>query len=97
MQNNAPITRLEVERFPAETPGTKTFLHCNSAGSSFPPNLVVESVNAYFLAESLRGGYRYEAEQKQYWVQFYVRAASLLHVDLKEVDRFCEWLAGIIS
>ena len=52
----AHLTEVEIKKLRAETIGTKNIIHFNNAGSSLPPDVVVNSVVDYLQEEAAKGG-----------------------------------------
>ncbi|MBC7399988.1 MAG: aminotransferase V, partial [Mucilaginibacter sp.] len=61
---NTPFTEQEIQQLRAQTKGTAQRIHFNNAGTSLPPDVVVDTVIDYLKEEALFGGYETEAKYK---------------------------------
>jgi selenocysteine lyase/cysteine desulfurase len=75
----------EIHAIRAATPGTAGRVHFNNAGSSFPPDVVVDTVTAYLREEAILGGYEMEAAYRESLENVYVSIAKLLNASAEEV------------
>ena len=75
----------EIERLRAGTKGTAEYIHFNNAGSSLPPDVVVETVFRYLAEEARCGGYETEAKYGRELEQVYTLIARLIHAGSDEV------------
>lgn len=84
MRPNA-ITEQEVEQFRKDTRGTTQKIHFNNAGTSLPPDLVVDAVVDYLREEALLGGYEIEAKYQQQLEHTYTLIARLINAQPDEI------------
>jgi cysteine desulfurase/selenocysteine lyase len=75
----------EVQGLRAETAGTAERIHFNNAGSSLPPDVVLETVIGYLKEEALLGGYEVEAAYEEQLENVYVSIARLINASVEEV------------
>jgi len=76
---------LEIQALRAATAGTAEKVHFNNAGSSLPPDVVVDTVTAYLREEALTGGYELEAAYQPQLEKVYVSIAKLINASVEEV------------
>ena len=76
---------IDVARARAETPGCAHVAHFDSAGSSLPPQCVVQTVVDHLMDESAKGGYRAETEASGRITAVYESIARLLGCERREV------------
>lgn len=69
---------LDVARLRADTPGVARVLHFNNAGSSLPPQPVLEAVTGHLQREAAIGGYEAAAEADERIADLYPAVATLL-------------------
>jgi cysteine desulfurase / selenocysteine lyase len=79
------ITDQEVQQYRAETKGTKQRVHFNNAGSSLPPDVVVDIVVNYLREEAIYGGYETEAKYSEELNNTYNLIAQLINADKDEI------------
>lgn len=79
------ISEQEVQQFRAATKGTAQKVHFNNAGSSLPPDVVVDTVINYLNAEAACGGYETEAKYKQQLDDTYTLVARLINAETNEI------------
>ncbi|TWJ00695.1 selenocysteine lyase/cysteine desulfurase [Mucilaginibacter frigoritolerans] len=79
------ITDQEVQQYRAETRGTTQRIHFNNAGSSLPPDVVVDTVVNYLKEEAIYGGYETEAKYKEQLNNTYSLIARLINADKDEI------------
>jgi cysteine desulfurase/selenocysteine lyase len=79
------FTETEILKFRNETKGTSEWTHFNNAGSSLPPDEVVETVIHYLSEEAIRGGYETEHKYKEQLENVYHLIARLIHAEKDEV------------
>jgi len=79
------LTPQEIQQFRAETKGTAGKVHFNNAGSSLPPDVVVDAVIEYLKDEALLGGYEAEYKYSASLENTYTLIAKLINADVDEV------------
>ncbi|WP_259069364.1 aminotransferase class V-fold PLP-dependent enzyme [Mucilaginibacter sp. X4EP1] len=79
------ISDQEVQQYRAETKGTKERIHFNNAGSSLPPDVVVDTVISYLKEEAIYGGYETEAKYSQQLNNTHSLIARLINTDEGEI------------
>jgi cysteine desulfurase/selenocysteine lyase len=82
---NTPFTDDEIQQLRAQTKGTAQRIHFNNAGTSLPPDVVVDTVIAYLKEEALLGGYETEAKYKDQLENTYDLIAKLLNAHRDEI------------
>jgi selenocysteine lyase/cysteine desulfurase len=75
----------EIQELRAATRGTAEKIHFNNAGSSLPPDEVVDTVTNYLREEAMLGGYEQEAAYHHQLENVYVSIARLLNASVDEV------------
>jgi len=75
----------EIQAIRAATAGTVHRVHFNNAGSSFPPDVVLETVTNYLREEALLGGYEIEAVYREPLERVYASIAKLINASVEEV------------
>jgi cysteine desulfurase/selenocysteine lyase len=80
-----PLAEEEIRQFRAETKGTAERIHFNNAGSSLPPDVVVETVIAYLKEEATHGGYEAEDKYKEQLENAYTLIARLINAEQEEI------------
>jgi cysteine desulfurase / selenocysteine lyase len=75
----------EIQKLRAETRGTSQRIHFNNAGSSLPPDVVVETVMDYLKEEATLGGYETEFKYKDQLENTYALIARLINARKDEV------------
>lgn len=75
----------EIQRLRAETKGTTERIHFNNAGSSLPPDVVLETVIGYLREEATYGGYEIEYKYREQLENVYGLIARLINADKTEV------------
>jgi cysteine desulfurase/selenocysteine lyase len=70
---------MDITRVRKETPGCHDKIFLNSAGSSLPPESVVNKINEYLKLEELLGGYETDKIRADDIAAFYSEAAKLLN------------------
>ena len=78
MSEKFGITEKEIQRFRAETKGTRFVAHFNNAGSSLPPDVVIETMFEYLKAESIMGGYEAGRFYQSAFKKVYESIAALI-------------------
>lgn len=76
---------LDVERARAETPGCRTVTHLNNAGSSLPPQPVLDAVIDHLRLEATIGGYEAAAARREQTEHAYDAVAALLGAQREEI------------
>jgi selenocysteine lyase/cysteine desulfurase len=64
MPSNA-LSKREILELRNGTRGVSQKIHFNNAGSSLPPDVVVDTVVSYLTEEAVAGGYETEAKYKE--------------------------------
>ncbi len=85
---NKEITNEELNRYRSETSGCSQVVHFNNAGSSLPPDSVVDTIVGYLREEALHGGYETERKHSAQLEQVYELIATLINADKDEVAIF---------
>lgn len=75
----------EIRSLRAATAGTVERVHFNNAGSSLPPDVVVETVTGYLREEAMLGGYELEDAYKDRLENVYASIARLINASIDEV------------
>src|ERR1700742_2194771 len=75
----------EILQHRAATKGAAETIHFNNAGSSLPPDIVVDTVIDYLREEALKGGYETEARYSKQLEQVYASIARLINARTDEV------------
>ena len=79
---------IDVERARRETPGCEHVVHLNNAGSSLPPQPVLDAVIGHLELEGRIGGYEAHERNEEAIERFYRAAAQLLGARASEIA-FC--------
>jgi len=79
------INEKAVETLREETPGCHNRIHFNNAGSSLPPEPVIQTQLRYLLEESLVGGYELANECHNELEEVYQSLARLIHAKPEEI------------
>jgi selenocysteine lyase/cysteine desulfurase len=79
------VNGFDLARARAETPGCAEVAHFNNAGSSLPPQPVLDAVLGHLQREAVIGGYEAEAEAAERLDAVYDELAALLGCDADEV------------
>ena len=79
---------IDVERARAETPGCVRVVHLNNAGSSLPPQPVLDAVFGHLALESQLGGYEAHDANEEAIDRFYAATAELIGAQPEEIA-FC--------
>lgn len=79
------LTKQEIQQLRAETKGTEQRIHFNNAGSSLPPDVVVQTVIDYLNEEAAYGGYETEAKYQDRIENTYALIAQLINASVNEV------------
>jgi selenocysteine lyase/cysteine desulfurase len=84
-----PLNDDEIEAIRAATPGCRDdLIHLNHAGSSLPPQAVLDAQIGHLLRESQIGGYEAAAETAERSDAVYASIATLLGAQRSEIARF---------
>jgi selenocysteine lyase/cysteine desulfurase len=76
---------LDVDRARAETPGCQHVVHLNNAGSSLPPQPVLDAVIGHIQLEATIGGYEAHAANVDAIDRFYDATAKLIGARREEI------------
>jgi selenocysteine lyase/cysteine desulfurase len=79
------LSEQEIRQIRAETKGTAERIHFNNAGSSLPPDVVLETVFAYLREEAIHGGYEMEYKYREELENTYSLIARLINADKEEI------------
>ena len=79
------LSQQQIEQLRAETGGVAAKIHFNNAGSSLPPNVVVDTVVDYLREEALIGGYEAEAKYSKQLQNTHALIARLINANIDEV------------
>jgi cysteine desulfurase / selenocysteine lyase len=79
---------IDVERARTETPGVEHVTHLNNAGSSLPPQPVLDAVVGHLELEARIGGYEADEANKEAIDRFYGATAELIGAKSEEIA-FC--------
>ena len=79
---------IDVERARAETPGVEHVTHLNNAGSSLPPQPVLDAVVGHLELEARIGGYEAHEANEEAIERFYGATAELIGAKPEEIA-FC--------
>ena len=77
---------MNIQSFRDDTPGVQHHIHLNSAGASFPPIPVIETVREYLQEEALHGGYETAAARSKDIKGFYHSCAKMLNTKSSNVE-----------
>jgi selenocysteine lyase/cysteine desulfurase len=75
----------KIQHLRAETKGTSSKIHFNNAGSSLPPDVVVDTLVNYLREEAILGGYECEYKYRQQLESVYVSVAKLINAEPDEI------------
>src|SRR5277367_2847152 len=81
----AAFTAEEIQRIRTETKGTSSKIHFNNAGSSLPPDVVVDTVINFLKDEAVTGGYEAEYNYRESLDNTYTSIARLINAQKEEV------------
>jgi len=79
------MTPHEIQKLRAATKGTAQYLHFNNAGSSLPPDTVLDTAIKYLEEEAICGGYETEAKYAAQLQNVYIQIAKLLNAHPDEI------------
>lgn len=82
---NNILTNEEIQQLRAETRGTAKTIHFNNAGSSLPPDVVVDTVTDYLYYEAMNGGYETEYTYREELDNTYSLIARLINARKDEI------------
>lgn len=74
-----------IEQLRKETPGCQHVLHLNNAGSSLPPQSVIDTIKNHLDVEATRGGYEATLLASEKIANFYENAARLINCSTDEI------------
>jgi cysteine desulfurase/selenocysteine lyase len=80
-----PLSTFEIQQLRAETKGTAQTIHFNNAGSSLPPDVVVDTVINYLKEEAIEGGYETEYKYREQLDNTYALIAQLINAHKDEI------------
>ena len=83
-----PLSDAQIERLRADTPGAGSVVHLNHAGSSLPPNTVLDAHIDHLRAEAQMGGYEAAAAAADRITAVYGDLATLVGGSVGEIARF---------
>ena len=78
MSESVGITEREIQKYRAETEGTRFVAHFNNAGSSLVPDVVRDAMIDYLIVESRMGGYEANKRYQAAFEKVYHAIASLI-------------------
>ena len=70
--------KIDIDQVRAETPGCSSVVHFNNAGSSLPPQAVLDTVVEYLTTEATIGGYEIVADRDEALSSVYEQASALI-------------------
>ncbi|MEJ0056409.1 MAG: aminotransferase class V-fold PLP-dependent enzyme [Bacteroidota bacterium] len=76
---------MNIQSLRAETPGCKTKIHFNNAGSSLPPSAVLNAMTEYLTLEAQMGGYETADLKAAEGNGFYKSMAALLNCSAENI------------
>lgn len=79
------LSAQQVQQLRAETKGTAGKIHFNNAGSSLPPDIVVDTVVNYLQQEAVTGGYELEYALREQLDNTYTLIAKLINAGKDEI------------
>ncbi|MFC0515272.1 aminotransferase class V-fold PLP-dependent enzyme [Mucilaginibacter angelicae] len=79
------LSEQEIQQLRAETRGTAKTIHFNNAGSSLPPDVVVDTVIDYLYEEAQSGGYETEYTYREELENTYSLIARLINARKDEI------------
>ena len=75
----------EIQQIRTDTFGTASRIHFDNAGSSLPPDIVVQTVINYLQREALVGGYEMENDHREELANVYTLIARLINATPGEI------------
>ncbi len=75
----------EIQQMRTDTSGTASRIHFDNAGSSLPPDTVVQTVINYLQQEALEGGYKMEKNHREELANVYTLIARLINATPGEI------------
>lgn len=81
----AAISESELLQLRQETRGTDTKIHFNNAGSSLPPDVVLDTVIDFLKEEAVTGGYEAEFKYRDQLENTYTSIAKLINAEKEEI------------
>lgn len=87
MSAKTPLTNAEVDEQRTRTPGTEHVVHLNHAGSSLPPETVIDAQLAHLRLEAEIGGYEAAALAADDEKKVYASIATLIGAKPSEIAR----------
>jgi len=75
----------EIQQMRTDTSGTASRIHFDNAGSSLPPDIVVQTVINYLQQEALEGGYKMENNHREELANVYTLIARLINASPGEI------------
>jgi selenocysteine lyase/cysteine desulfurase len=85
LEDRGKFMTIDLERLRAETPGCAEVAHFNNAGSSLPPQPVVDAVIAHLQLEARIGGYEAAAKADDRLEAVYASVAKLINARPDEI------------
>jgi cysteine desulfurase/selenocysteine lyase len=79
------LSEQEIQQFRAETKGSADRIHFNNAGSSLPPDVVLDTIVNYLTEEATYGGYETEYKYNAELNNTYALIARLINADVNEI------------
>jgi selenocysteine lyase/cysteine desulfurase len=79
------LTKEDILRFRADTPGVQNWIHFNNAGAGLMPTPVIEAITRHIELEAHTGGYEAAAIKRKRIARFYTVLAQLLNTDTNKL------------
>jgi selenocysteine lyase/cysteine desulfurase len=76
---------IDLDRVRADTPGVAHVAHLNNAGSSLPPQQVLDAIVGHLQREAEIGGYEAARERRELWEHTYDSLARLVNAHRDEI------------
>jgi len=80
-----PFNKEEIQAFRAATTGTGERIHLNNAGTSLPPDIVVNTMVDFLREEAIYGGYETEAKYRNQLDHTHTLIAQLINAHADEI------------